>query len=120
MELRGKRASDGGSVVANIVYKPGQYPWSSYGANGLGQESELVTPHSSYLALGCHTEERLASYRGLFEERLSAEEVNRIRQAIHYCLPLGDKAFCNEIEKRLGRKPGQPGRGRPKKKLAKK
>lgn len=102
-------------VAAHMVNTPEQYPWSSYSFNALGQEDDLVTPHAIYLALGKTPAERLASYQDLFDDRISLNEVEKIRKALHYCLPLGEDAFCSEVEKRLGRKLGQAKRGRPRK-----
>ncbi|WP_370690507.1 transposase, partial [Nitrosomonas sp.] len=39
-------------VRAEMVTRPGEYRWSSYGANALGKEDKLLTPHGEYLALG--------------------------------------------------------------------
>ncbi|MEM8499840.1 MAG: transposase [Pseudomonadota bacterium] len=106
-------------VAANLVRRPEHYPWSSYAANALLHENQLITPHVSYLALGKDATARCAHYRRLFDERLSTAEVENIQMAMHYCLPLGGKAFCAEVEQQLGRKLGQRGRGRPKKTVKK-
>ncbi|WGL17226.1 transposase [Microbulbifer bruguierae] len=37
-------------VRAGMVSDPGEYFWSSYGCNGLGRSSSLLTPHMQYLA----------------------------------------------------------------------
>ena len=39
-------------VRANMVQCPGDYPWSSYRANGDGRANPLLTPHAEYLRLG--------------------------------------------------------------------
>jgi putative transposase len=39
-------------VRAGLVAGPGEYPWSSYGANALGRYDPLVTLHGQYLGLG--------------------------------------------------------------------
>ncbi|MBI2318411.1 MAG: transposase, partial [Betaproteobacteria bacterium] len=39
-------------VRARLVRAPGNYRWSSYRANALGEEDALVTPNSLYYALG--------------------------------------------------------------------
>ncbi len=79
------------------------------------QKNQLITPHVSYLALGKDATARCANYKRLFDERLSTAEVEDVQVAMHYCLPLGGKAFCAEVEQKLGRKLGHRGRGRPKK-----
>jgi putative transposase len=53
-------------VRARVARHPGAYRWSSYGANALGQEDALVTPHPFYYALGRSVEARLEAYRRLF------------------------------------------------------
>jgi putative transposase len=52
-------------VRAGIVGDPGEYPWSSYRANGLGQVDVRLTPHERYLSLGGNVIERQAVYRAL-------------------------------------------------------
>ena len=39
-------------VRAKMVGAPEEYPWSSYHANGLGKQNELISPHATYRALG--------------------------------------------------------------------
>jgi putative transposase len=53
-------------VRARIVSRPGEYRWSSYGANALGDDDALVTPHSAYCLLGRSTGARRAAYRAGF------------------------------------------------------
>ena len=53
-------------VEAGIVLNAGDYRWSSYGANALGDENTLLTPHAFYCALGRSAPERRAAYRRLF------------------------------------------------------
>ena len=54
-------------VRARLVAAPGDYRWSSFGANALGHDDALVTPHSCYCALGRSAASRQAAYRALFE-----------------------------------------------------
>ena len=60
-------------VRAGIVANPGDYRWSSYGANALGLGDDLVTPHETYNGLG-----RVA-YRDLVAEGLDDTTLNQIR-----------------------------------------
>src|SRR5262249_21708569 len=53
-------------VRAGIVLNAGDYRWSSYGANALGDENPLLTPHAYYCALGRSPSERRAAYRRTF------------------------------------------------------
>ena len=54
-------------VRAGIVIRPGDYVWSSYRSNALGEQNDLLTPHAAYLALGRQISRRRVSYRKLFE-----------------------------------------------------
>jgi putative transposase len=53
-------------VRAGLVAWPGDWRWSSYAANALGEEDALLTPHALYCALGRTPELRRARYRALF------------------------------------------------------
>lgn len=57
-------------VRAGLVVRPGDYRWSSYGANALGAMDALITPHAFYYALGRTAAERQAAYRELFRRRV--------------------------------------------------
>lgn len=78
-------------VRAGIVSSPREYSWSSYRANGEGQHSPLLTPHSLYRSLGADPVRRVARYRDLFAEELSAEDLARIREATHRGGKLGSR-----------------------------
>lgn len=54
-------------VRCGIVIRPGDYVWSSYRSNALGEKNPLLTPHTTYLALGRQIARRRVSYRKLFE-----------------------------------------------------
>lgn len=56
-------------VRAGLDLRAGDYPWSSYGANALGDQNPLVTPHAAYCALGRSPPERRAAYRRLYAPR---------------------------------------------------
>lgn len=53
-------------VRAGVVADPGDYRWSSYRANGLGDADSRLTPHERYLSLGGNVAERQAVYRAMF------------------------------------------------------
>ena len=100
-------------VTANMVPHPGDYRWSSYGANAWGRRDDLVSPHALYLALGVDGSMRRASYRELFTTHLSRDVVHQIQNALDFSMPLGNDRFREEIERELGRSIGQARRGRP-------
>lgn len=43
-------------VRTGIVTRPGDYPWSSYGANAHGRDDLLTNPHDVYEGLGRNAE----------------------------------------------------------------
>lgn len=102
-------------VRAGLVGRPETYRWSSYGANGWG-DAQWLTPHREYLQLGNSVESRCHAYRELFRYQLSEADLHKFREAAHYCQPVGDDRFRNQIEQRYGIKLGRMARGRPKKK----
>jgi putative transposase len=66
-------------VRARVVASPGQYPWSSFRANALGQDDSLLTPHAHYCALGRSAESRQAAYLALFRDQASAAPARRAK-----------------------------------------
>ena len=101
-------------VRADMVKSPEEYRWSSYGCNGWGDEG-WVTPHDEYIRLGKDASERTLAYRELFRHQLSEQELHLIRKAAHYCQPVGDDRFRQQIESKYAIKLGNMRRGRPKK-----
>lgn len=53
-------------VRANMVPHPGEYRWSSYRSNALGDSNILLTPHPLYMGLGQDPLSREQAYRDLF------------------------------------------------------
>jgi putative transposase len=101
-------------VRAQMVSRPEEYRWSSYGANAWG-DSSWLSPHPEYQRLGATSTERGTAYRDLFKDRLSDTDVHRVRQAAYYCQPIGDDRFRQQIETEYGIRAGQMARGRPRK-----
>jgi len=100
-------------VRAAMVQRPEEYIWSSYNANAW-EDSSWVKPHAEYERLGNDVPARASAYRELFRCQLDQEDLHKVRQASHYCQPLGDDRFAEFICERYGIKLGQMGRGRPK------
>lgn len=101
-------------VRAGMVGRPEEYRWSSYGTNAWADPNWL-SPHEEYTRLGASDAERCAAYRELFRDQLPEEDLHLIRAAAHYCQPVGEDRFRQMISKQYGIKPGQLGRGRPRK-----
>ncbi len=53
-----------------MANEPGDYPWSSYGADALGHGDPVVTPHPLYRALHDSDDGRRAAYRSLFADSI--------------------------------------------------
>ncbi len=102
-------------VRAGMVNHPGEYRWSSYAANALGGDNAILTAHPEYMALGCCSSDREATYRGLFDRNLETDELASLRCALQTGTPLGNDRFKAEIEAALNVKVGYPRRGRPQK-----
>ena len=100
-------------VRASMVVDPGQYRWSSYRANGLGQADVRLTPHELYLSLGKDGGERQVAYRSLFRPDLDAAAVDDIRQALQLGMPVGNERVAETICGRLGVRRNSGRRGRP-------
>jgi putative transposase len=100
-------------VRADMVNRPEEYMWSSYGVNAWGDES-WIKYHPEYLRIAQDKEKRLEAYRELFRYQVSDQDLHQIRQATHYCQPVGDDRFRQQIESKYGVKLGQMKRGRPK------
>lgn len=101
-------------VRADMVRRPEEYRWSSYGVHAWNDRSWLP-PYREYERLGSNPAERGFAYRELFKIQLSEEDLHLVRRAAHYCQPVGDDRFRQQIEQRYGIKLGQMERGRPRK-----
>ena len=101
-------------VRAGMVEHPGEYRWSSYRANGEGEENPLLSRHGLYEALGPDTASRQAAYRELFRYQLEPGLVDQIRRATNGNFVLGNERFAAEVAAVVGRRvsPGKSGRPR--------
>ena len=100
-------------VRAGMVDHPAKYRWSSYVANAQGVENVVIRAHEQYLALGNSPEDRQAAYRGLFEIKADANELDIIRASLCSGTPLGNQCFKKQVEVMAGRKVGLIKPGRP-------
>lgn len=99
-------------VRAEMVAHPGDYPWSSYRANALGEEDERLTQHSIYYRLGRHRDTRQLAYRQLFGAHLAKADLEAIRKATNTAWALGDDRFCEKIAVSAERRVTPQPRGR--------
>ncbi|MGN2250876.1 transposase [Frateuria sp. GZRe14] len=102
-------------VRARMVGDPGEYRWSSYGANARGLLDRLVTHHPNFQALGTDPESRQAAYRELVKQAISDDDLAAIRLQLQRQHALGSARFRNAIEAQLGRSAGPAKIGRPRK-----
>lgn len=100
-------------VRAGMVADPGQYRWSSYRANGLGEIDVCLTQHELYRSLGCDGGERQAAYRALFRPELDTQAVDDISKALQLGMPVGNERFAETICESLGIRHNSGKRGRP-------
>lgn len=100
-------------VRAGMVKKPGDYRWSSFRRNGLGQADSLIKEHSIYTALGRESAERRDAYRAMFRAQMDERLLTEIRSASRTGTLLSAEQFRSELEAahqiRLSSRP----RGRP-------
>src|SRR5581483_11863483 len=87
-------------VRAGMVRDPGDYRWSSYRANALGQPQPILTPHPLYLALRSDAHCRETAYRTLFRAPLDQSALDDIRLALTQDRPLGDSRFYAAMPER--------------------
>ena len=91
-------------VRAGMVETPGDYTWSSFRANGLGEQIKLWRPHPIYQSLGKTRTERAVAYRDLFTSQLDGHLLAQIRQASNQGMALGNDKFKEEIARLAGRR----------------
>jgi putative transposase len=101
-------------VRNGLVKTAADYRWSSYAHNALGKTDEMITAHKEYLQLGGDDKSRNKTYRAMFRQTLSAEQVQQITDATFKGWVLGDSSFARKIEKLSGRRATQLPKGRPK------
>ncbi|MEJ2389460.1 MAG: transposase [Chromatiaceae bacterium] len=102
-------------VRAGMVSDPGEYPWSSYRANALGQANAILSPHPVYLALSPDDTARFVRYRNLFRTALDEEPLADLRMALNQDQPVGNSRFYAQIEAMTGQRRELRKRGRPRK-----
>ena len=90
-------------VRAGLSLHPADYDWSSYRVNAFGQDSSIVVPASSYLALAAAPLERQSNYRALFDELIAPEMIAQVRGATNSSLFLGSVAFAERMAVHFGR-----------------
>jgi len=91
-------------VRAGMVRRPEDYSYSSHHANAHGKADPLLTPHRVYLDLMGEGSDQTpygqtVSYRTLFEEVLSRQELTNIRRGTEKGLGIGQADFLLKVAK---------------------
>lgn len=69
-------------VRAGMVEHPGEYRWSSYGANTQGEADRMIRPYALYQQLGSDdAASRQEAYREFFRYQIAPGLVDQIRTA---------------------------------------
>lgn len=87
-----------------MVEQPGDYRWSSYRHNALGQTDALLKPHHLYESLGPDVDQRCTAYRVLFNVQTDPVEIQAIRTATETGAVRGNDRFKENIEMTLRRR----------------
>ncbi len=90
-------------VRAEMVSHPGEYPWSSYRCNALGEADELVVQHSQYRSLGKSDLLRQKAYRALFRSKIPSRTIDEIREMTNKSWVLGSDRFKDKIAAKIDR-----------------
>jgi putative transposase len=113
--LRCYRYIERNPVRAAMIADPGDYPWSSFACNALGQDDRLIRPHPAYVALDADPVARRAAYRGVVLADTDPAELDAIRLYLQRQHALGSERFRAAIETQLSRRVGPARIGRPRK-----
>lgn len=100
-------------VRANMCLDPGEYRWSSYAANALGEPNSILSPHAEYCRLGKNCALQQERYHALFKEILDVKVISDLRKGVQSGTPVGETDFTRKIEQLLNCKTGYIVRGRP-------
>ncbi len=99
------------AVRAGFVDSPNDYDWSSYGANALGIDDDMVRPHPAYRSLGQDAGKRQQAYRACFRAPLDETLIRRVRESTNKSWVLGSEPFCRALEGKLNRRARPRARG---------
>jgi len=91
-------------VRADMVSTPGAYQWSSYAANAVGRDKDLITRHAQYQLLGRYNNGQMSAYRALFDEALAPGVLTGMREATEQGAIMGNDRFRRQITATLKRR----------------
>jgi len=91
-------------VRAGMVKHPGEYSWSSYRCNAIGQQDGVITPHPIYEQLGSDAGMQQSVYRGLFAGHIDEADLDSIRKGTETGEVIGHDRFREEIQAMIERR----------------
>ena len=92
-------------VRANMVSRPEDHHWSSYGHNAMGKNNQLIIPHARYEALGGNDASRQSAYRALFVQEIPEDLLQDIRESTNKAWLMGTRADSNnKVDLQLNRR----------------
>jgi len=97
--------------TVGLVDHPGEYPWSSYRHNAIGEQNQLVVHHPIYDALGSTDTDRQAAYKELFQSHIPSRTLEALRAATNKAWILGDSDFKGKIGEMVDRPTSPKARG---------
>ena len=100
-------------VRAGLTADPGDYRWSSYRSNALGEPDALLTPHPCFAELAVTREQRARLYRAFVAEGIADDERDAIRSHVKQERVLGSEDFQEQVARRTGLRTHLAPRGRP-------
>lgn len=100
-------------VRAGMVLDPGDYRWSSYRRNALGDHDPLLASHPVYEQIAHESGERQLGYRELVAQGIDDEGLDALRLYVQRQRALGSPRFQGQIERQLERRAGLGRPGRP-------
>lgn len=103
-ELTCQRYIELNPVRARMVSHPAEYPWSSHRANAFGLPDPLLSPSIAFRSLAEDEAERRIVYRGMFDEPVDPDALQRIRAATNGGFVLGARSATGQLEERLGQR----------------
>lgn len=101
-------------VRKGLCAQPGDYPWTSYRTNALGEDNPMLERDDAYDSLGDSNPERQRAYRTLFTEQPAAVVEQQLRRTTSANRAYASAILCGNLEQRMDKRVsmGQPGRPR--------
>ncbi|QBY04337.1 transposase [Thalassotalea sp. HSM 43] len=88
-------------VRAFMVESPGDYIWSSFAVNALGQKSDFIEFHSCYLAIANSDAKRQQLYLALFADELRDNVLETLRDSINRATVYGSDSYKRQLKDEL-------------------